>query len=58
MRFPDLLVHVKKIEERQRMLAFDLEQLRADLIKALPEAKQWLGEPPRKEEDSSAPTLF
>lgn len=65
MRFPDLLVLVKKLEERQRLLQFDLDQLRRDLIKALPEARQWLG--PQSTKDSTvdspqrsddAPTLF
>jgi len=50
MRFPELLVQVKKQEEELRALQFDLQQLarkyddlRANLVRALPAASDWMG---------------
>ena len=33
MRFPDLLIEFKKLEERQRMIDSDLRAIRAQLIR-------------------------
>lgn len=46
MRFPDLLVQVKRLEERVRLVEFDLLTLRQDLVRAFPEARSYLGVQP------------